>query len=90
MQCECILRQLSVGKSTHTGHIHLFQKAFFIDDTKGHLESAEKLGITTILFEDVKSSLSKIQELTGVDVSSPLGTRQELCAMLAHWVPLAK
>ncbi|XP_022103105.1 bifunctional epoxide hydrolase 2-like isoform X2 [Acanthaster planci] len=47
------------------------QETIFIDDLKGNLKNAQKLGINTILFKDSKSALAKIQELTGIDVFQP-------------------
>ena len=40
-----------------------------MDDLGGNLKGANSLGITTVLFKDAQSTLKKLQELTGVDVS---------------------
>ncbi|XP_038055447.1 bifunctional epoxide hydrolase 2-like [Patiria miniata] len=47
------------------------EETIFIDDLKGNLKSAKKLGINTILFKDPESALAEIQEYTGIDVFQP-------------------
>ncbi|XP_038055444.1 bifunctional epoxide hydrolase 2-like isoform X2 [Patiria miniata] len=44
------------------------KEAFFVDDIKANVGNAEAVGLTCIHFTDVQSTLTRMQELTGIDV----------------------
>lgn len=46
-------------------------QVIFLDDIGANLKPAQKMGMTTILVKDADSALKQLQDLTGVQVSSP-------------------
>lgn len=46
-------------------------QVIYLDDIGANLKPAQKMGMTTILVKDADSALKQLQDLTGVQVSSP-------------------